>query len=379
MRRRRAASFGSALLALSLATSFAASPALAQSSAAEKAAAESLFDQGKKLMTEGRFADACPKFAESQRLDAGIGTMLYLSDCYEKIGRTASAWASFREAESAARASGQAERARIARDRAAALEPKLTRLTVNVSPKNNDVPGVVVKRDGSALSSALWGSPLPVDPGPHAIEASAPGYRKVAINVEVRPGGGGQSTDIPALEKEAAATGVTGATAAAVTTPAVEGGSAWPAQKTWALVAGGVGVAGLVVGSVFGLRASSKWDDSQKDNRCVERRCTPEGIKLADDAKSAAGLSTISFGVGLLGLAGGAVLWLTAPKKASEANATGLRFAPAVGAGSVGAQLGGRWLGRGGVSFGGGPAVSCSGLASRGRGVRPSVGAGLSR
>ncbi|HEU4538790.1 MAG TPA: hypothetical protein VFS00_31940, partial [Polyangiaceae bacterium] len=261
MRRRRAASLLSAPLALAVALSSALSlapaPAAAQSSAAEKAAAEALFDQGKKLMAEGKHAEACPKFAESQRLDAGIGTMLYLSDCYEKIGRTASAWASFREAESAARASGQAERARIARDRAAALEPKLSRLTINVSPKTAELPGVAIKRDGSALSNALWNSPLPVDPGPHAIEASAPGYRTITVNVEVRPGGGALSAEVPALEREAAAR----ATASAVNAPAAEGGSGWPAQKTFALIAGGVGVVGLGVGTIFGLQASSSWKD----------------------------------------------------------------------------------------------------------------------
>jgi hypothetical protein len=339
MRRCRAASFGSAILALSLAPL----PAAAQSSATEKAAAEALFDQGKKLMAEGKFAEACPKFAESQRLDAGIGTMLYLSDCYEKIGRSASAWASFREAESAARAAGQPERARVARERAAALESQLSRLTINVHPKTAELPDLTVKRDGSPISNALWGSPLPVDPGPHAIEAAAPGYHKVTVKVEVRPGGGTASAEVPALEKEAAQAPTT------VPQPLVsDGGSndapagGWPAQKTWALVAGGVGVAGLAVGTVFGLSARSKWNKSQSDGRCTDDGCNREGFDLAEDARKAAGVATVSFGVGLLGVAGGAVLWLTAPK-APKKDATGWRFQPVVGAGMAGAQFGGRW------------------------------------
>ncbi|HEU4408893.1 MAG TPA: hypothetical protein VFS43_26765 [Polyangiaceae bacterium] len=344
MRRPRAASFGSALLALSL---LAPLPAAAQSSAAEKAAAEALFDQGKKLMAEGKFADACPKFAESQRLDAGIGTMLYLSDCYEKLGRTASAWASFRDAESAARASGQGERARIARDRAAALEPKLSRLTVNVSPKTADLAGVTVKRDGTPLSNALWGSPLPVDPGPHSVEASAPGYRKATLNVEVRPGGGTITADVPALEKDLGASALPPPT----TTPpppgqvADAGASPWPLQKTLALVAGGVGVVGLGVGALFGLQARSNWNKSQSDGRCTNGSCNDEGYELATDAKNQAGIATVGFGVGVLGLAGGAVLWLTAPKPApaSGASGKGWQLAPVVGAGTLGAQLGGRW------------------------------------
>jgi len=60
--------------------------------------------------------------------DPAVGTLLYLAECLEKSGRTASAWATFREASSAARASGQAERARIGQERASKLESRLVRL-----------------------------------------------------------------------------------------------------------------------------------------------------------------------------------------------------------------------------------------------------------
>src|SRR5437879_1284473 len=132
-------------------------PARAQS-ASDKAAAETLFDQGKKLLAEGKTAEACPKFAESNRLDSGIGTMLYLADCYEKSGQTASAWAQFREA--AAMAARQSDpREKIARERAARLEPKLSKLSVSVG--SGDVSGLEIKRDGEALGKALWGIEVP--------------------------------------------------------------------------------------------------------------------------------------------------------------------------------------------------------------------------
>src|SRR3954467_7016553 len=67
----------------------------ADATLADKAAAQSLFDQGRSLMTKGQYAQACPKLAESQRLDPGLGTQFNLADCYEHLGQTASAWAGF--------------------------------------------------------------------------------------------------------------------------------------------------------------------------------------------------------------------------------------------------------------------------------------------
>src|SRR5688500_5523674 len=94
-------------LALGLYTSQAA----AQASASDKAAAEALFDQGLRLMKQNSFSEACPKLEESNRIDPAVGTLLYLGECYERVGKTASAWATFREAASLATNSSQPDRA----------------------------------------------------------------------------------------------------------------------------------------------------------------------------------------------------------------------------------------------------------------------------
>ena len=93
--------------------------ASAQADAQQKAAAESLFDEGKQLLSQGQYESACRRFEQSQEIDPGVGTLLYLGDCYERSGRPASAWATFREASSAALAAGQADRGRMADERAA--------------------------------------------------------------------------------------------------------------------------------------------------------------------------------------------------------------------------------------------------------------------
>src|SRR5688572_1623106 len=83
----------------------------------DKAAAEVLFEQGRALLLEGKVDQACPKLSESLRLDRGIGTMLFLAECWQRMGKTASAWAQFREAEIVA---GQEKDARekVAHERA---------------------------------------------------------------------------------------------------------------------------------------------------------------------------------------------------------------------------------------------------------------------
>src|SRR4030095_15910449 len=101
----------------------------ADASASDKASAEALFDEALRAMKEGKYAEACPKLENSQRIDPGVGTLLYLGECYEKIGRTASAWATFREAASQAEAGGQTKRAKAARERIAKLDSKLSYLT----------------------------------------------------------------------------------------------------------------------------------------------------------------------------------------------------------------------------------------------------------
>src|SRR5260221_8323214 len=92
-------------LALLSAAILRAAPAGAQD-ASTKATAEALFADGRRLMSIGEYATACPKLAASQRLDPGIGTSLNLADCYEKSGRFARPWAEVRGAVSAAHAAG---------------------------------------------------------------------------------------------------------------------------------------------------------------------------------------------------------------------------------------------------------------------------------
>ena len=150
-------------IAVFVAAAIESSTAHAQQSAPDnKVAAQALFDEGLKLMQAGSFSQACPKLAESHKLDPAVGTLLYMGECYEHNGQFASAWAAFNSAESAARNARQPEREKTARERAAMLEPRVSKLTV-VVPEESSVPGMEVTRDGLSLGSAAWEVAIPVD------------------------------------------------------------------------------------------------------------------------------------------------------------------------------------------------------------------------
>jgi hypothetical protein len=282
-------------------------------SPAAVAAAETAFDEAKRLLREERFEEACRKLEESQRLAGAAGTLLNLADCYEKTGRTASAWVTFRSAASAARSKGQRAREAEARERAARIEPQLTRLRIAVSPEAR-LPGLQVRQGDVLLGEELWGLPTPIDPGKVRVAASAPGHREWSREIAAESG---HTIDVlvPVLQP------LPKAVATPPRPPPDAGGGT---QRTAALVAGGVGVAAIVVGSVFGIDALAKKDESNAGGACDSNDfCNPDGLELRDSAVNSANLSTAFFVGGAVALAAGAVLWLTAPSPAAVTTRAG--------------------------------------------------------
>lgn len=310
-------------------------------SASDKVAAETLFREARALMESGDYGNACEKFAASLRLDRGVGTLLNLADCYEKSGRTASAWAQFQEASAAARDAGSPEREEHARQRARALEPRLSRLLIRLAP--GQPAGVEVRSNGQAVDPALLGSGVPTDPGQYQIEARVPGVDPWSKTVRVPEGGGAVSVSIPLLQGSESLPSATGPADAGRPAQPVERdqGTSGSWQRPVALTAGAIGLVGIGVGTYFGLKAKSSWDDA--DSACPSRTgCDDAAVSKGDDAQSQATWSTIGFSVAGVGLAAAAVLWLTAPDEGAEsAGHTPTGLALRVGPGSI--ALGGRY------------------------------------
>ena len=337
--------------------------ARADASAADQATAEALFEHAKKLMKEGHYAEACPKLAESQRLDAGLGTMLNLADCYDKNGQTASAWAVFTEAAALAHSKGQADRERKARERVADLEGRLNRLSI--SPATGaDLPGIEIRCDGRLVNRAEWGTPVPFDPGEHTVVATAPGKQPWSVKVKLTKADTATNyvvvpllytahdadkppPDQPKVEPPKPEPPKPQAAPPRVVRPLPAPPPPQPppqsAGASSARVAGyammGVGLATAAVGGVLGAVALLKKSSATPTCR-ADNVCTPDAI---DDLSSARDFATATDAT--LGAGGGmfaiGVIILIATRPAESIDKQALRVRPLVGPGVGGLSVGG--------------------------------------
>jgi hypothetical protein len=332
----------SLLAAGAIAVSVALAPAraVADPSATERATAEALFQQGTDLMGEKKFAAACEKFEGSQQLDPALGTMLRLADCYDRVGRSASAWALFREAASVARTRGEADRERIAVERAGDLEKRLTKIELKVDRKGAP-PGLEIQLNGVNVPRATWDAPLPVDPGRQRIVASAPDRASWSGTLEVPEGSGVRTIEVPALApKPRAETAENAASGSSTREPAPHGST----QRTLGYVTGGLGAVGLAVGGVFSYQAYAHKQDSLAQCRVDDpNACTAQGKEMRDDAKRLADTATIAFVAGGTLLAGGLVLVLTSHPPEPRSPGRELKASASLSGGGAALRLEGTW------------------------------------
>lgn len=279
--------------------------ASAEPTPTERALARELFEQGRMLMSEKRYAQACAKLGESQRLDPAPGTLLNLAVCHEAEGKTATAWAEFNDALTLARRDARRDRVELAERHLKALEPRLSRLTIEVSEAAR-AEGLELSLDGISLGKPAWGTPIPVDPGKHRVVAAAPGRKPWSAEVTVGDDADRQSVSVPKLERAPEAAGKPAPKKTAPKPPPDAGSG----QRTAGFIVGGVGVVALGVGGYFGLRAFSRWDE--RNAHCNDAGCDPAGVDAGDEAERAATFANIGIGVGLAGVAVGTYLVLSA-------------------------------------------------------------------
>lgn len=275
---------------------------------ASGASAEDLFQQARVLVEQGHYEEACPKLEESHRLEPAVGTQFNLADCYEHVGRTASAHATFLKVAAIARAAGKFEREKLASERARTLEPALAKVQLTVKAS---APGLELRLDDVPIARQDWQAPFPVDPGSHRVVASAPDHRTFEATVVAKASSTAE-LDVPELVD----------LHPAVVAPPPQPSSS---QRTLALVTGGAGVIALGVGATFGILSLSH--HSNAESACAsdvyQFRCpTEDGASEWNSARTTGNVSTIGFVAGGVLLAGAAVLWFTAPRSHTRVGAS---------------------------------------------------------
>lgn len=285
-------------------------------SAADIASARKLGFEGITLAEKGNCAAAVDKLARAEKLFHAPTTLVRLGECQVQLGKVVEGSenlgrAAREELPSNAPAAFVAARARAKKGLAAATA-KLAHAKVTVKAPPNVTVTVAV--DSVTVPSANVGEDRAFDPGPHLVEASAPGYLVASAAINLKEGGSEDVTLTLVVDPNAAAPKTPPSVAPKVTPPPPPPPEGAP-NRTVAYVLLGVGVVGVGVGSVFGLTAMSK--KNALADACPNNQCRASQQSNLDSAKTSGTISTIAFGVGGAALVVGGILFFTASPRAS--------------------------------------------------------------
>jgi hypothetical protein len=172
------------------------SPSSGADVALQVTVAKALLEEGKKLLAAGRLAEAKEKLEASIRNDPSPAALIELGTYHEMVGTTASAWGTFHRAEERARMLGDTASAEQASRRAAAIEPTLSRLKIEVTSTRAPLE---ITLDGRPFSKDAWGTAVPLDPGAHEVVARSPGKQSFFKTVELPAGGHTTVLGVPEL------------------------------------------------------------------------------------------------------------------------------------------------------------------------------------
>ncbi len=322
-------------LSVFAAGSVALGPRAARAQSADTATAEALFEQGRALLRAGKAAEACPKLAESERIEASTGTLLALAMCHQADGKLASAWAEFVSVEARARGEGRADRERAAREQAQALRPRLSTLEIRIPSEVAALPGLEVRRDGAVLGQGAWNVAVPIDGADHLVEVSAPGKTPWQRSIKVN------------AESDVAVLAVPTLVAAPLPPKTDESGLPWHARAVnndaaarwdtleWAGVgAAAAGVVAFGLGGYFLSTALAKKSDAAPD--CSGNTCGPQGYADRARAVTNGNKATILGITGGVLVAGGATLFIVGRVRAQRRGSAPVGGGLALSAGPAG-------------------------------------------
>lgn len=340
-----------ALLCLATAAFVSATaPAWAQGepSAEDKASARVLGTEGIRMADAHDCAGAIAKLAAAEKLYHAPTTLERLGECQLSLGKLVDGTETLNRVVREQLPPSPPPAFVAAKQKAQQLLttalPRIGRLRIHVEGAPPEQAVVTV--DDVKVPSALFDNDRPTDPGQHVLKASAPGFREttatltladgqgqaVALKLEADPNAVATTTttSLPPTAPSAAPPPQSApATPAPAPAPGGEGGG----SNVLAFGALGLGVAGVAVGTIFGVMALST--KSSLDSACTNKTCPSSSQSDIDALGMRATVSTVGFGVGIVGAGLGIVLLLTSHgKEAPPATATHVE--PWVGLGSAG-------------------------------------------
>jgi hypothetical protein len=268
--------------------------------------ADRLFKEAVALRDKDDIAGACRKFDESQKAESSSGTLLNIGQCHETFGRFASAQATYLKAKELAATRGKQDHIKKADERLKAIDSKVAHLSIDQGPLDG-IPGASIELDGVVTTAR----DVAIDPGPHVVETKAPNYDSGVYRVNVDQSAAQTTVVVPRPTPRGRGVSLVEEKKAG---PQLEPSKTESPSRVPAYLLGAAGLAGIALGSVSGLIASSALEDA-KGPCPTYPKCSPEANEPNDRATIWATVSTVSFIAGGALLAAGAVYFFVAKPK----------------------------------------------------------------
>ena len=314
------------------------------------AQAETLFRRGRQLAARGKLAEACTAFEASQALEPMVTTLINLADCREKNHQLATAWGLYLDVVRQLRVHPEPANRRLAKvagERAARLEPRLSHLTIETA----GIAGLEITRGGDKVEHGSWNQALPIDGGTYDIAARAPGRVAWSTQITIAAEGETRTVIVPALASSTAPAAPPRTSAAPTTRgngPPTTARRASPTREAArpsrapAIAMLGLGSAAVIGSLVLGASAQGQWHDAQAlcggDSRCADAAQADQAHALAGAANTRAAWATGLAATGAVAL--GLGVWLVVRTPSHEQR---VQLAPHAGPGSVGLVAWGRF------------------------------------
>ena len=281
------------------------------------------FGQALSLQTGGDWAGALSLLKEVAIIKPTPQVRFNIALCEERLGRLVAALGDYELAASDAQAEKADQVRQEVDSRLEALKARVPRVVVQ---RGDGADSATISLDGVSLGDSVLNNLLPVDPGPHTVEATAVGFQPFKQTFRVVE----QQTATIQVKLDAVPVAVP-------PPPPAEPRPVSHGVRTAGFVVGGVGIASLIAsGTLFYLRQNTI---SDLDKQCGAERssCPPSSKNTVDHGKLYTTMGDVTLVTGVVGLGLGAALVIVGSHSTEHAS---VALAP----GAAGADIGGASL-----------------------------------